>query len=239
MPDPDLHQRARDLLAKLSIVAEGKVSYQDPIAQAETPVASTPGLRTRIAQPTPPAGGHQSGGSRAPVNLERIDDGNVPRSRFDYWLNRFSATWWNDEKLLYEVTKAEDELERVQRTPLPTGDLPSGSKLTERILATRGPAAEVAAKFARFGVTIANVKKERFEHAHDPETGIPWPVNRERAMELALALAAERPRPSYRRIREITGVPTMTLHDNVHRSPPGGVLSRTPVADGRVTSAGD
>jgi DNA invertase Pin-like site-specific DNA recombinase len=137
-----------------------------------------------------------------------------------------TRAWNQPERLLYWVLLAEEKLERIRRTPLPTDELPSGAKLTDRIVNSRGSPAEVAARFARFGVTMSHVRRERTIQRKDPETGKPWlwpprsscagcPRRRERAKEYAREVALEMwdggKGESQRRISEATGIPRATL----------------------------
>jgi hypothetical protein len=204
-------ERARTVLAQMSVVAEGTAMGWD-------------------------SEGHGQPESRGPVSEESIDrqaerdPGDCPpesRSLYDHWRCRFDRAWNQPERLLYWVLLAEEKLERIRRTPLPTDELPSGSKLTDRIVNSRGSPAEVAARFARFGVTMSHVRRERTIQRKDPETGRPWlwphestsgamtSEARERAKEYAREVALEMWNEgrgeSQRRISEATGIPRATL----------------------------
>jgi hypothetical protein len=222
----DLHQRARQVLAQLSIVAEGKVSYRDPIAQAALTVERTPGLRTRIEQGAPPAGGHASGGSRPPSNVEHIDTNSpaarVPSAYHDlhgHWRARFAHSWDKPEQLYLCVLLAEEAL-AARHHPGRRGSL---NEATESdLLAFRGSPAEAA---ARFTVPMEYMRTLRERNRQDPETGERWlwpardergvlsPEARERlkaeARQVAVEMAAAG--ESYRRIRDRTGIPMGTL----------------------------
>jgi hypothetical protein len=204
-------KRANDVLAQMSVVAEGTAMGWD-------------------------SEGHGQPESRGPISEESIDrqaerdPGDCPpesRSLYDHWACRFARAWNQPERLLYWVLLAEEKLERIRRTPLPTDELPSGSKLTDRIVNSRGSPAEVAARFARFGVTMSHVRRERTIQRKDPETGKPWvwpseeqlrgmtSEARERAKEYAREVALEMwdggKGESQRRISEATGIPRATL----------------------------
>jgi hypothetical protein len=189
---PDLHQRARDVLAQLAIISEGTATAWD-------------------------VEGHGQAGSRAPVSAEQIDSttaGSGPpakeRSLHDHWAWKFQHAK-SDEQLYYYVLLAEEDLATRRRNPGPAHDLPTGSQLSDRIGTSRGPAAEAAARFARHGVTIAHVKKLRRDYRRDPETGTPWlwPGWPEAAEERAREMIEGG--ESYRRIRDATGIPLGTL----------------------------
>src|SRR4051812_3420347 len=170
MPAPDLHQRARNVLAQLAIVAEGNASRMD-------------------------VEGHGAPDSRPPISPEAIDrerdqKGCPPESKslYDHWRCVFERAWNQPERLLYWVLLAEERLVRIRRTPLPTYELPAGEALTDLIATSKGSPAEVAARFARFSVTMSHVRTVRTVQRRDPETGERWlwPSSDERS-----ALSAE------------------------------------------------
>lgn len=240
----DLHQRARDVLARLSVVAEGTATAWDPVAQPDRPTAAGPGLRTRIAQPTAPAGGHAPAESREPVNLRSIDmrpsGEHAPpkeRSLHDHWRWKFKRAWHDRDRLLYYVLLAEEDL-ASRHHPSARGalEVPEGT-----ILTFRGSVPEAA---ARFGVQMAYVRTLRRNNRRDPETGEPWlwPSSDERsalssaarerlraeALGLARGMLAED--ESQRRVSEATGIPRATLQRlfGAGSEPPPESLVSTP-----------
>lgn len=205
----DLYQRARDVLAQMSTVSEGNATAWD-------------------------TGGHGQAGSREPVPADAIDreaernPSDCPpeaRSLYDHWLCRIARAWNDPERLLYWVLLAEDRLIAVRKTRPPAYELPAGSKLTDLIATSRGSPAEIAARFARHGVTMAHVRTVRRVQRRDPETGTPWlwphesmtgsmsSEAKERAKAYALEVAERMTGEgeSQRRISEATGIPRATL----------------------------
>jgi hypothetical protein len=202
-------KRANDVLAQMSVVAEGTAMGWD-------------------------SEGHGQPESRGPISEESIDrqaerdPGDCPpesRSLYDHWACRFARAWNQPERLLYWVLLAEEKLERIRRTPLPVHELPTGDNLTDLIATSRGSPAEVAARFARYGVTMSHVRRVRPVQRRDPETGDLWlwpPPEREtslspearkrmkaEAQEVALRMLAEG--QSQNRVSEATGIPGRTL----------------------------
>lgn len=207
MPDDLLHQRAYDVLAQLSLISEGTATRWD-------------------------VEGHGAAESREPINVEAIDKareregepGPPPKSRslYDYYAHWFTVSWRNDERLLYWVASAEEDVERRRRTGQPQRELATGDDRSKQILKMRGPAAEVAAKV---GVNIAHIKTLRLDARHDPLTGDPWlwphesmtssmtSEAKERAKAYAQQVAVEMVEAgvSQRRVSEATGIPGRTL----------------------------
>lgn len=213
----DLHQRARDVLAKLSIVAEGSTTSMDT------------------------DGSHEAPDSRPPLSLERVTDqpaGRLP-SRWDdphgHWQMRFRSAWEKPERLYYFVLLAEEDL-ACRHHPGMRG----AREATEgEILAFRGSVAEAA---ARFTVTMGYMRTVRLRNRLDPETGDPWVwPDRERVAQLpAAAVAREKEHAldvargmlgvglSQRRVSEATGIPRGTLQRLAEANPrPGAVGEST------------
>lgn len=221
----DPHQRARDVLAQLSITAEGTSTAWDPVAQLDRPTSGGSGLRTRISQPTAPAGGHAPAESRAPVNLNAVDPRpsgeHAPpkaRSLYDHWRWKFEHAR-DDETLLMYVLNAEEDLAKRRHPGM--GRAAASAEVTEgTILSFRGPPAEAA---ARFKETMDYIRTVRRRNRQDPETGDLWlwpapsdsrsPYVIERLKEEAREVAREMAAggASQVRISEATGMPRATL----------------------------
>jgi hypothetical protein len=194
----DLHQRALDVLAKLSVVAEGTTTKMDADS------------------------GHGAPDSRPPVNVERIAAGRSAISPFadlhGHWRQRFESAWDRPDRLYYFVLLAEEALACAHHP----GQRGVREPTESEILAFRGSLPELA---ARFGVTMAYGQTVRLRNRQDPVTGEEWlwPDREKRdrltseAFERAKEQALERARAmlaggaSQRRACEATGIPRGTL----------------------------
>jgi hypothetical protein len=202
-------ERARAVLAQMSVVAEGTAMGWD-------------------------SEGHGQPESRGPISEESIDrqaerdPGDCPpesRSLYDHWACKFARAWEQPERLLYQVLLAEEKLGRIRRTPPIAQELPTNERLTDAIATSRGSPAEVAARYARHKVTMSHVRTVRRQQRRDPETGKPllWPHEsstgsmsreaveraKEYAREVALEMLGEG--VSQNRVSEATGIPGRTL----------------------------
>jgi hypothetical protein len=206
-----LRQRARDVLAKLSVVAEGSTTKMDADS------------------------GHGAPDSRPPVNVERIAAGRTAISPFadlhGHWRQRFESAWDRPDRLYYFVLLAEEALACAHH--------PGKGGVREapesEILAFRGSPEEAA---ARFKVTVEWVEVTRYRRRQDPKTGDPWwwpsreeaadlttaevKRRKDNALDTARRLMAEG--ASQRRACEATGIPRGTLQREVGAAGGRGTL---------------
>jgi hypothetical protein len=202
-------KRANDVLAQMSVVAEGTAMGWD-------------------------SEGHGQPESRGPISEESIDrqadrdPGDCPpesRSLYDHWACRSRARGTSRSgSCIGCCSRRRSSSGSAAHRCRFTSCRPATTSPT-LIATSRGSPAEVAARFARYGVTMSHVRRVRPVQRRDPETGDLWlwpPPEREtslspearkrmkaEAQEVALRMLAEG--QSQNRVSEATGIPGRTL----------------------------
>jgi hypothetical protein len=191
-----LERRARQVLARLSVVSDGTTTSYDDARGQDDDAAREQRIDERI-------------------RFERKMPGERPppksRSLYDFYAWHFARASSRD-RLFFWVLLAEEDLARARMAGVAPPDQLPNDKLVQRLLEFRGHPAEAA---ARHHVTMAWVRKVWRDHERDPESGEPWPRDPERRIEKALALTADG--ESRRRVAERTGVPIATLQRRLQR----------------------
>jgi hypothetical protein len=198
--DPVLIERARAALAAASVVAEAQ--------------ASKPGGRTRSGKPE----------TRRPTG-ER-------EGLLDAIVQAFALAV-DDDALRLAIYRAEAAISRVRRGPAVRpdrrGEHRTGDDRSYQLLVDwEGVAAAEVAVWE--GVTIAHVRKLRFDNGRDPQTGevvegrrlAAWATPQERA-DRARQLKARDPRLSARAIGQLLGVSHVTVLTDLAAEKTSGV----------------